>query len=93
MDILPFLLFLLFCMMLVGIICGLFWLLGRFGSGEADERPTNRCPQCGTRRKPRKTGKVRNLVEIELRCLKCGYRSWDIPPKTNLSKSSTDKFP
>ncbi len=42
MEFLPFLLFILFCAALVGVVCGLFWLLVRFGRSDADELRTSR---------------------------------------------------
>ena len=93
MKFLPFLLFVLFCFLLVGLIRGLFYLLVRFGRTEADKSRMARCPQCQTRRKPHKTGDVRNLVEYELQCPECGYISWDIPPKIHLSTRPGGKSP
>ena len=93
MEILPFLFFTLFCIIIVGAIYGLFRLLLHFGRSDADEFRDVRCPQCGTQRKPIKTGAVRNLVEIEQRCPKCDYISWDIPEKTNLSTRSSPDDP
>ncbi len=91
MEIVPFLLFVLCCFVIVGLICGLFYILVRFGQGESDGLRSVRCPQCQTQRKPRKTGVIRNLVEEELRCPECGFISWDIPPKTDLSTRLVDK--
>ena len=93
MEILPFLFFILFCVIILGIIYGLFRLLHHFGRSDADEFRDVRCPGCQTRRKPVKTGAVRNLVEAELRCPVCGGVSWDIPAKTNLSTRSTPDDP
>lgn len=91
MDIVPFLLFILCCFGIVGIICLLFYILVRFGRAETDELRSFHCPQCQTLRKPRKTGNVRNLIEDELQCPVCGYISWDVPPKTSLSSRPVDK--
>ena len=91
MEIIPFLLFILCCLAIVGAVCGLFCLLIHFGRGESHDLRSVRCPQCRTQRKPRKTGKVKNLVEAELQCPVCGYISWDIPPRTDLSARPTDK--
>lgn len=91
MEILPFLFFILFCAIVLVVVYGLFRILLYFGKSDADEFRDMRCPQCQTQRKPIKTGAVRNLVEVELRCPVCGYVSWDIPAKTNLSiRSSPD---
>lgn len=91
MEIIPFLLFIVCCIAIVGALFGLFYLLTRFGRGESHELRSVRCPQCQTQRKPRRTGKVRNLVEAELECPVCSYISWDIPPRTDLSARPTDK--
>lgn len=91
MEIIPFLLFVLCCIAIVGAVCGLFYLLVHFGRGESYDLRSVRCPQCNTQRKPRRTGKVRNLVEAELECPVCSYISWDIPPRTDLSARPTDK--
>ena len=91
MEIVPFLLFIACCIAIVGALFGLFYLLTRFGRGESYELRSVRCPQCQTQRKPRRTGKVRNLVETELECPACRYISWDVPPRTDLSARPTDK--
>lgn len=91
MEIIPFLLFILCCLGIVGSICGLFYLLTRFGRGESYDLRSVRCLQCSTQRKPRRTGRVMNLVESELECPICGYISWDIPPRTDLSARPADK--
>ncbi len=91
MEIIPFLLFILCYIVIVGVVCGLFYLLVRFGRGESYDLRSVRCPQCRTQRKPRKTGNVRNLVEAELRCPVCGYISWDTPPRTDLSARPMNK--
>lgn len=91
MEIVPFLLFILCCFVFVGVICGLFYILIRFGRTEADELRSARCPLCQTMRKPHKTGNVRNLVEDEWQCPECGYLSWESPPKTNLSIRQIDR--
>ena len=93
MEILPFLFFTLFCIIILGVLYGLFRLLIHFGRSDADEFRDVRCPQCQTQRKPIKIGVVRNLVEIEQRCPECGYISWDIPAKTNLSTRSSPDDP
>ncbi len=93
MEILAFLYFMLFCAMIFGAIYTLFRLLVYFGKSDADDFRDLRCSQCRTQKKPIRTGIVRNLVEFELRCRKCGYISWDIPEKTNLSiHNSPDEF-
>ena len=74
MEILSFLLFILLCIMILGVIYGLFRLLLYFGRSDGDEFRDLRCSQCQTQRKPIKTGVVRNLVEIELRCPVSGVR-------------------
>lgn len=88
---LPFLLFGLFCVFIVAVLLVLFKIGAHFGRSDADEFRAIRCPQCNTRRKPEKTGTVRNLVELEMRCTRCGHISWDIPPKTNLSARPSDR--
>ena len=93
MEILPFLLFILFCAVILVMIYGLFRILLYFGRSDADEFRDVRCSQCETRRKPTKTGAIRNLVEVELRCPVCGHVSWDIPAKTNLSVPSSPDDP
>ena len=91
MEIIPFLIFVLCCIAIVGAIYGLFCLLTRFGRGESHDLRSVRCPQCDTQRKPRRTGRVMNLVQAELQCPACGYISWDIPPRTDLSARPTDR--
>ena len=91
MEITSFLLFVLCCIVIVGAVCGLFYLLTRFGRGESHDLRSAHCPQCRTQRKPRKTGNVRNLVESELQCPVCDYISWDVPPRTDLSARPVDK--
>ncbi|MCZ6676425.1 MAG: hypothetical protein O7E52_04160 [Candidatus Poribacteria bacterium] len=83
--------FILCCFVIVALLYGLFYTLVRFGRGESYDLRSTHCPTCQTQRKPRKTGVVRNLVEEELQCPECGYISWDIPPKTDLSTPPTDK--
>ena len=75
------------------MIYGLFRILLYFGKSDADELRDVRCSQCQTQRKPIKTGAIRNLVEVELRCPVCGHVSWDIPAKTNLSIPSSSDDP
>ena len=87
----PFLIFSFVCVFIVVLLLILFKIGSHFGRSDADEFRAVRCPQCQTRRKPEKTGTIRNLVELELRCPRCGYISWDIPPKTNLSTRPTDQ--
>lgn len=86
----PFLIFSCVCIFIVALLFVLFKIAAYFGRSDADEFRAARCPQCQTRRKPEKTGAVRNLVEHEMRCPRCGFISWDIPPKTNLSTRPTD---
>ena len=88
---LPFLIFSFVCVFIVVLLVVLFKVGAYFGKSDADEFRAVRCPQCQTRRKPEETGTIRNLVELELRCPRCGYISWDIPPKTNLSTRPTDQ--
>lgn len=88
---LPFLIFSLVCVFIVVLLLVLFKIGAYFGRSDVDEFRAVRCPQCQTRRKPEKTGAVKNLVELELRCPRCGYISYDIPPKTNLSTRPTDR--
>jgi len=88
---LPFLIFSLVCVLIVVLLLVLFKIGAYFGRSDVDEFRAVRCPQCQTRRKPEKTGAVRNLVELEMRCPRCGFISWDIPPKTNLSTRPTDR--
>ena len=92
MTIAPFLIFLLCCLAFVGVVFLLLWTLVRFGRSESYQMRSKRCPSCGTYRKPIKTGNVRNLVEDELRCPVCGYVTWDVPPKTNLSVQPMDQM-
>ena len=80
-----FLFFTFFCIFIIALLLVLFKIGAYFGKSDADEFRAVRCPQCQTRRKPEKTGVVRNLVELEMCCPRCGYISWDVPPKTNLS--------
>ncbi len=87
----PFLIFSLFCFFLVLLLFVLLKIGAYFGKSDVDELRAVRCPQCETRRKPEKTGAVRNLVELEMRCPRCGYISWDVPPKTNLSARPTER--
>ena len=87
----PFLIFSLFCILIVVLLLLLFKIGAYFGKSDADEFRAVRCPQCQTRRKPEKTGTVRNLVELEMQCPRCGHISWDVPPKTNLSTRPTDR--
>ena len=86
----PFLIFSLFCILSVVLLLILFKIGAYFGKSDVDEFRAVRCPQCQTRRKPEKTGTVRNLVELEMQCPRCGHISWDIPPKTNLSTRPND---
>lgn len=86
----PFLIFSLFCVGVVAVLLALFKMGAYFGRSDADEFRAVRCPECQTKRKPERTGRVRNLVEREMRCPQCGYISWDVPPKTNLSTRPTD---
>ena len=88
---LPFLIFSLVCVFIVVLLLALFKIGAYFGRSDVDEFRAVRCPQCQTRRKPEKTGAVRNLVELEMRCPRCGFISYDIPPKTNLSARPTDR--
>ena len=88
---LPFLIFSCVCVFIIVLLFVLFKIGAYFGRSDADEFRAVRCPQCQTRRKPEKTGSVRNLVELEMRCPRCGFISWDIPPKTNLSTRPTDR--
>lgn len=75
---------------IVGLLYALFKIFSYYGKSDWDEFRSVRCPQCNTQKKPQKTGVVRNLVELEMQCPVCGFLSWDIPPKTNLSKWSSD---
>lgn len=84
------LLFSLICLIIIGLLFILFKIFSYYGKSDWDEFRSLHCSQCDTKKKPQKTGKVRNLVELELQCPVCGFFSWDIPPKTNLSKRSTD---
>lgn len=86
----PFLVFSLFCVFIIALLYALFKMGAYFGRSDVDEFRAVRCPGCHTRRKPERTGTVRNLVELEMRCPRCGYISWDIPPKTNLSSRASD---
>ncbi len=88
---LPFLIFSFVCVFIVLLLFILFKIGAYFGRSDVDEFRAVRCPQCQTRRKPEKTGGVRNLVELEMCCPRCGHISWDIPPKTNLSARPTDR--
>ena len=92
---LPFLIFSFICVFIVGLLLILFKIGAYFGRSDVDEFRAVRCPQCQTRRKPEKTGEVRNLVEHEMRCPRCVI-SWDIhqkqtyphvPPIAIISKS------
>ena len=87
---LSFFLFGFICLIIIGILFILLKIFLIYGKSDADEFRVTRCPGCDTDKKPQKTGDVRNLVELKLRCPICGYISWDIPPKTNLSKRSSD---
>lgn len=80
----------LFCLAIVGLLFVLFKIFSYYGKSDWDEFRSKRCSQCDTQKKPQKTGVVRNLVELEMHCPVCGFLSWDIPPKTNLSKRHTD---
>lgn len=88
---LPLLIFSFICVFIIVLLLILFKIGAYFGRSDADEFRAVRCSQCQTRRKPEKTGAVRNLVELEMRCPRCGFISWDIPPKTNLSTRPTDR--
>ena len=74
----PFLIFSFVCVFIVVLLLILFKIGAHFGRSDADEFRAVRCPQCQTRRKPEKTGTIRNLVELELRCPRCGYISYGI---------------
>ena len=64
----PFLIFSFICVFIIVLLLVLFKIGAHFGRSDADEFRAVRCPQCQTRRKPEKTGTVRNLVELEMRC-------------------------
>lgn len=87
----PFLIFILVCAFIVGLLFVLFKMSAYFGRSDADKFRAVRCSVCQTRRKAEKTGTVRNLVEFELKCPVCGHISWDVPPKTNLSTRPKDR--
>ena len=88
---LPFLIFVVVCLFIVVLLVVAFKIGAHFGRSDVDEFRAARCGQCQTRQKPVKTGTVRNLVEFEMRCPRCGHISWDIPPKTNLSSRPTER--
>lgn len=75
---------------IVGLLYVLFKIFSYYGKSDWDEYRSVRCSLCETQKKPQKTGVVRNLVELEMQCPVCGFISWDIPNKTNLSKRSSD---
>lgn len=78
------------CLSIVGLLFILFKIFSYYGKSDWDEFRSVRCLQCNTHKKPQKTGVVQNLVELEMQCPICGFLSWDIPPKTNLSKRKSD---
>ena len=88
---LPFLIFVVVCLFIIVLLVVAFKIGAYFGRSDVDEFRAVRCVKCQTRRKPVKTGTVRNLVEFEMRCPRCGHISWDVPPKTNLSTRPTER--
>ena len=64
-----------------------------FGRSDGDELRDLRCSQCQTQRKPIKTGVVRNLVEIELRCPGVRPRFLGYSSENDLSTRSSPDDP